>query len=333
MKQKILFYLPEGSINDATKYYIEILESSFSDFLEVVIVKSLKEQSNVKYILTIEAKHFFLAKLKFPKAKIINWFQGVVAEEALMTKGSLWRKYLWAFFESFTLKYSFFNIYVSRRMKKYFEDTYHISSSFFYIMPCFNKNLNLELINKEKYQYPTFVYAGSLATWQCVDKTLELYSLIERVLPNASLTLLTKEKELAETMVNNYKIKNYSIKYVSLENLDTELLKYKYGFLIRENHIVNNVATPTKMNSYLASGIIPIYSTFIEDFKVNFSEYDFIVAKEQPQDVLNDIVNFEKYGFNREIFFINLREIFDTYYNRKKYAEELSNYIGDNLIV
>ena len=172
-----------------------------------------------------------------------------------------------------------------------------------------------------------------MATWQCVDKTLELYSLIERVLPNASLTLLTKEKELAETMVNNYKIKNYSIKYVSLENLDTELLKYKYGFLIRENHIVNNVATPTKMNSYLASGIIPIYSTFIEDFKVNFSEYDFIVAKEQPQDVLNDIVNFEKYGFNREIFFINLREIFDTYYNRKKYAEELSNYIGDNLIV
>ncbi|HCH8014075.1 TPA: hypothetical protein NJW72_003719, partial [Acinetobacter baumannii] len=120
-------------------------------------------------------------------------------------------------------------------------------------------------------------YAGSLATWQCVDKTLELYSLIERVLPNASLTLLTKEKELAETMINNYKIKNYSIKYVSLENLDTELLKYKYGFLIRENHIVNNVATPTKMNSYLANGIIPIYSSFIDDFKVNFNEYDFIV--------------------------------------------------------
>ncbi|MFH4294131.1 hypothetical protein WAJ58_23570, partial [Acinetobacter baumannii] len=87
-----------------------------------------------------------------------------------------------------------------------------------------------------------------------------------------------------------------SIKYVSLENLDTELLKYKYGFLIRENHIVNNVATPTKMNSYLANGIIPIYLSFIDHFKVNFNEYDFIVAKEKTQDVLNDIVNFEKYG-------------------------------------
>ncbi|XDK02169.1 hypothetical protein ABUP58_00905 [Acinetobacter baumannii] len=69
MKQKILFYLPEGSINDATKYYIEILESSFSDFFEVVIVKSLKEQSNVKYILTIEAKHFFWQSLNFLKLK------------------------------------------------------------------------------------------------------------------------------------------------------------------------------------------------------------------------------------------------------------------------
>ncbi|MFH4347042.1 hypothetical protein WAJ13_21545, partial [Acinetobacter baumannii] len=66
------------------------------------------------------------------------------------------------------------------------------------------------------------------------------------------------------------------------------------------------------MNSYLANGIIPIYSSFIDDFKVNFNEYDFIVAKEKTQDVLNDIVNFEKYGFNREVFFINLSKIFDT---------------------
>lgn len=332
MNNKILFLLPSGSLNDATEYYIDILETSFLKANYIVERSSiLKVARSYRYILTIEAKWFFLAKVFNPKAIIINWFQGVVAEEAYMATNSIFRKKLWHFFESFTLRYSKLNIYVSERMRQYFEENYTISNVNYFIMPCFNKKLNLSLINKKKYETPSFVYAGSLAKWQCVEKTLELYSKVEKELDNATVTLLTKEKNYALELIKKYNIKNYDIKYVELRDLDVELSKYKYGFLLRENHIVNNVATPTKMNTYLSAGVIPIYSNVICDFNKNFKNYsDFIELKYEDtiEDWLDEIIFFEK---NNKLtnFFKDSCMIFEEYYNEKFYSAQFKKLIED----
>lgn len=329
MIDKILFLLPEGSLNDATEYYINILQVGFEKSGSIVYRSStLKDVRKYDKVLTIEAKWFFIAKLINPKANIMNWFQGVVAEEAYLTSNSKIRKELWHFFESFTLRYSKFNIYVSNEMKSYFETRYVVGSKKYFVMPCFNKELKIELINKVKYKTPSFVYAGSLAKWQCVEKTLELYSLIEKSLINSSITLLTKETKLAEVLVKKYKIKNYVIKYVSLDELDLELSKYKYGFILRDDHIVNNVATPTKMNSYLSVGVIPIFSNVIVDFneKLNMNSFIRLDSKFNCKIWCEQILSFDNNDYldQYENLIFDLKNIFSTYYNKKKYLDLLS---------
>lgn len=333
MGNKILFLLPDGSLNDATQYYVQIIHEAFEKAGYVVSYSNkLFDAKKYQEILTIEAKWFFYAKLINPSASIINWFQGVVAEEAYLTTNSIFRKKLWHFFEGFTLRYSELNIYVSDQMKLYFEKSYNVKSKKYFIMPCFNKELNLDLIDNNKYLTPTFVYAGSLAKWQCIEQTLELYALLEKELPNASITLLTKEKDYALNLIKKYNIQNYNISYVSLKDLDLELAKYKYGFLLREDHIVNNVATPTKMNSYLAVGVIPIYSSSLKAFD-QFSEITSSFIELNSNDLnetTNKIIEYEINNYlQKNILFKDIDFIFHSFYCKEKYVNIFLNLISE----
>ena len=328
---KIAFFLPSKTMNEATIYYVDILEQGFEQAgYTVVRVKDLKELKSFNKIFVMSAKWCFIVKLLHPNAKIVTWFQGLGAEEALMTKNNQIRKRLWNCVEYYTMKFSWLNIYVSERMHKYYRDTYGISDKFFYIMPCFNKQLNSNAFNiAGKYENPTFVYAGGLDKWQCIEETLELYSLIEKELSNARLTILTKDKDKAELLIRKYHIKNYNIDFVKLDDLDNELQKYKYGFLIREDHIVNNVSTPTKMNSYLANGIIPIYTDVIDDFNDNFLKLNsFIKLKHQDsvENWMRDILIYEKtpdflIDMSKEVEFV-----FSQYYSKKYYIKKLNDF-------
>ena len=119
---------------------------------------------------------------------------------------------------------------------------------------------------------------------------------------------------------------------MSLNNLDSELAKYKYGFLLREDHIVNHVATPTKMNSYLSVGVIPIFSDVIFDYNKNFNDFDNIIklnSKLCAKKWSEIILKYEdRKGVNDyDNFFNDLNEIFVNYYNRDGYIMELSKII------
>lgn len=327
--KKILFFLPKKTINEATTYYVDIIKSTFEQKgYEIIVSDSFKDTKRYNNVFVMSAKWCFLVKLSNPKAKVITWFQGLGGEEALMTRGSQRDKMLWSIIELFAMRFSWLNIYVSKKMRDYYINKYNIKDNNYFIMPCFNKDLNISSFNfPNKYILPTFVYAGGLDQWQCVEKTLQLYSAIEKEVPNASLTLLTKEKEEALRLLKKYNINNSEIKFVSLDRLDEELEKFKYGFLIRENHIINNVSTPTKMNSYLANGIIPIYTDVIEDFNTNFKYQDFLLLNNN-EDIdcwRNKIVNIEN---NNLVDINNYREkvidLFAKYYSKDYYITSFS---------
>lgn len=330
---RVVFYLPDNAVNDATEFYIDIIKKGFEEANFSVVVKNdIKDISRSdKYIFTIEAKHFFILKLKFPSSRIINWFQGVVAEEAFWTTGSYARKYVWHFYEWFALKFSFYNFFVSNAMVDYYKNK--LNSDNYFIMPCFNKQYNPEIWYEKKIASPTFVYAGSLAKWQCFEETVQLYKIIEENIPGSFFTILTKEKDKAKIIVEKYNLNNFDIRYVDLDKLDKELLKHRYGFLVRSDHIVNNVATPTKMNSYLSAGIIPIYSDVIFDFNYNFKENSSLISfnnKESYYNVVNKIQNNERTIKldNFENFKSDLNDIFKKYYNRKYYESQISELVS-----
>ena len=78
------FYLQDGDLNEATSYYIDIISRALLQQGEQVEkVFSLKVISPTDKVITIQSKAFFRVWLKNPKQYIINWYQGIVPEEAM----------------------------------------------------------------------------------------------------------------------------------------------------------------------------------------------------------------------------------------------------------
>ena len=104
--------------------------------------------------------------------------------------------------------------------------------------------------------------------------------------------------------------------------MQDELLQYKYGFILREKNWTNEVATPTKMNSYLAAYLIPVYSDGVDDFKRNIRLGEFQLMTETPLDAQKTadmIVKFEKTKHDYESYKKIVEETFERHYNDDKY--------------
>lgn len=341
MKTVVLYLLPD-EINDATSYYVDIIIDAFkSKGVEVVVCKSVKSINNNDTVLVITVKSFFKVFIRNRKQKILMWFQGIMPEEGQLLFKDHWsgkvRYYFWSILEKLALKKSRFNFFVSKSMVAHYNRKYSYTRNNYYIMPCFNLPLNMEsFIVKDKYEKPTFVYSGSLSRWQCIEKTLSLYKVIEDYIPESKLVLLTSEVEKGKCLAEQYNIKNIEVKYVPVNEVGKELMKYKYGFLLREDHIVNQVATPTKLNSYLASGVIPIYSDVIHDFAEEFKNIDYMIKIADMNDhrsILSAIEKYEHLQINGENVKCEFSKIFYRYYSRTYHINELTRLINESKLL
>ncbi|MCG8236932.1 hypothetical protein [Tenacibaculum finnmarkense] len=338
MNKNIVFYLPKGSLNDATNYYVSLIEESFVELgCSVTRVENVTGVKGADVALTIETVPFFSVKRKFPLMKQMNWFQGVFPEEAYLNRKSIFYYYIFNCLEMLSLNFSKLNFMVSDAMLKHYENKYKLKlANKSVIIPCYNKLLIKKYFNiLGRYDKPSFVYAGSLSKWQCIEETLQIYSQIEKELPNATLTLLTKEKEKALGLIKKYNIKNCTINYVLLDNLDKELSKYKYGFLIRKDDVINNVATPTKMNSYLATGLIPIFTDVIYDFNKHINMEDYVIKLDNKKEIelwVRKIIDFENNTkINSNDYFIEVEKCFNNYYSDLLYKNKIKNKIKEIL--
>ena len=325
------FYLQDGDLNEATSYYIDIISRALLQQGEQVEkVFSLKVISPTDKVITIQSKAFFRVWLKNPKQYIINWYQGIVPEEAMcMFEDSLSkyaRKYLWRFLEYFSLCKAKGNIFVSEAMWRHYQHIYGYDKSNYCIMPCFNQELDLRQFTAEKYATPSFVYAGSLSRWQCIDRTLLLFKDIHALFPQATLTLLTKEKEKAISLCHKYGVKA-DIKFVASSELQQVLGAYKYGFIVRDDIAVNNVATPTKMNSYMAAGVIPVYSDVINDFQTVFRDLKYVVSFTGEEEALSKIKKIETSRVDCGVIKSEYETVFGFYYSVDKYVGLLSTFL------
>lgn len=331
---KAYLYCDKRSLNDATIYYVDIIKEALKDRnYELITVHRLSDIKNANLILTITAKYFLQAKFRFPLTKTIFWAQGI-SEEAEWNGQSKPICIFKEFAERVAVRHSSVLMVVSKAMQSHFANKYDYNPANCFIMPCFNKHLN-ESWNNNQYNNPAFVYAGSASVWQAVDQMLDVYKEVEQKIQNASLTILSNQQKEFESKIQERGIHNYTIKYVPLEKLEDELSNYKYGLLLREDHIVNKVATPTKMNSYLSAHLIPIFSSAVDDFNENIRLAEFTLKASTPIDsdrVANQIISFESsnhdYGQYRKL----LIELFNKHYNRKAYVSTLVKLLENSKI-
>jgi len=283
---RLIIYLPEDSLNDATEHYVYLVKKAFTDKGFEILVSNNRnfEILSSDFIFVIRIKDFINIYWRSKSKNIIIWYQGLLAEEhAMRFKKTLLvqvKCYLFNILEKISLKKSLHAFYVSDFMKHYIDRKHSFKKENFTTIPCYNKKLNAKYFDKTLKKKTSFVYAGGLFSWQCFDKTVAIYKEIENKNSNAVFTVLTIEKEEAEKQLKNANIKNYNILYIPYKDLDEELSKHKYGFMLRENNTVNSCATPTKMNTYLAAGLIPIHTEAIPAFNTHLNLKSFEIKSD-----------------------------------------------------
>lgn len=312
----------------------------YMDILLMAGKKSGSEAKNVQYKCkynkkdvmvcdsAIVALYYFLRGYK----NIVIWYQGIVPEESYLRNQSKTRASVLSIIELIGLRLAKSCFFVSDEMLKHYEQKYHISlKQKSYIMPCFNeKGVNNEAFQKEiKSSTYEFLYAGSLNEWQCFRKTAELYAHIERkAVISTKFCVYTREKEKAQRIIDELNIKSYLVDYVDASELANRIKSCRYGFVLRENSIINRVATPTKFSNYLANGITPIFSDCLKSFNSIHKKYgigivgDINNLEQSAEIILKDM----ECGQNINSFCEKCKEVFDTYYNTEKYIDEIAQF-------
>ena len=123
-----------------------------------------------------------------------------------------------------------------------------------------------------KGQPPLAVYAGSIQPWQKIDMMQEL---IERAGDICRYAIFTPKPDGFERLWGGRKYPaEMRVESKTPEQLAREYKACHFGFILRDDIAVNNVACPTKLIEYLQYGIVPVMSTpNIGDFTAMGMEY------------------------------------------------------------
>ena len=110
------------------------------------------------------------------------------------------------------------------------------------------------------------------------------------------------------------------------EELSERIKGAKYGFVLREDCVVNNVATPTKFSNYLANGIIPIYSSALKSF-ANFDKENklgIVYNLDNISSGIEGILSHMQKNIAAKEVRLKCEKAFDEYYNADAYATKIS---------
>lgn len=312
-----------------------------------VIYKAAKETSygaeNVDYkqrhvkhdVIVCDSPMIALYYLIRGYKNLAVWFQGVLPEESFISHHSHIRSFLLGMIEYVVLKYAKCVFLVSEEMKTHYQNKYHVNlENKSFIMPCFNETgLNeAAFANNDEGEMIEFLYAGSLSKWQCFTETVDLYSRIEQQAKvPVKLLVFTKEKEVAENTVRQFGIGSFEIDYVESDELAQRIKNCQYGFVVREDTIINQVATPTKFSNYLSNGIIPIFSRCLKSFYRVSAEYgigipcNIVDLDAAARLVIADMSS----GHSKAELKEKCQKVFDDYYSTERYIKKICCFLNE----
>lgn len=323
------------SNREVTECYVSVIEQALKNIgITINHIGEISKKGNEnKGIIAITPGIAIKAK-KANYGTIIYWAQGVVPEESFLRHQKNWDKHIRQTILSFREKYALMNsdfvIFVSNAMLQHFRKKYNCSFRNYYIMPCFNEEINkAAFLTQDKYTANIFTYAGSIAPWQCFEPTVKLFSEIEKKVPNSHFRVLVKNKIEAMNIINKYGVKNYSIDFVPVEKVKEEMSIAKFGFCLRENTIINNVSTPTKLSSYISNGVMPIFTPAIKDFYNIASDCPFCHCVDYSDEKFDSlaverIIALCQKNVKAEDVYLSFIQYFGEYYSAKVHSVKMS---------
>lgn len=327
------FYIYNPYANsDVTEFYIGMIARALKQAgCECRYITDLRIPENREAAVVAYAADAALAK-KLGYRKVILWAQGISPEESFARHHNPIKYAVLSARERKGIRNADAVIMVSRAMLDHYEKKYRIRlQQKSVLIPCYNTQICPgAFFTAGKYEKNTFTYVGSLAAWQCFEETVRFYRQIEQSVADTRLEVYTPSKEEAVKILGKYNVKNYSVDYVSNEELLERLKKIKYGFVLRKDTPVNRVATPTKLSSYLSSGVIPVFSDCLSDFKANTKNctYTLPISDFCPEPV---IAYCEK-PIDANQIYEEYSELFSRYYNPEKHIDKISELINETML-
>lgn len=134
---------------------------------------------------------------------------------------------------------------------------------------------------------PIIIYSGGVQKWQQIPKMIQA---INSTINLNNYRIFCPDPEIIydffdpEMLHNSFLI----IGSKNLSELNKEYKESHYGFILREDLIVNRVACPTKLIEYLAMGIVPIVDFEkigdFSDFGMKYVRLDQLLDNKLPEE-------------------------------------------------
>src|SRR5690606_23458259 len=197
---------------------------------------------------------------------------GVVPEEMKLA-GLKMKSFLYGFSERFIFRRLDVAIVVSRTMENHLRQKYPNSTSryvTYFIVPVhIGKLPEIKEVMQVKSSKLVVVYSGNTQRWQHIDLMLEIIK--RNRASHVCYYLLTGEPERMNKLLAAHGMipdENLNVKSVTPESLHEYYQIAHFGFVLRDDIVVNQVACPTKLVEYLYYGMTPIVkSRSIGDFE------------------------------------------------------------------
>jgi len=203
---------------------------------------------------------------RYPFMKRILDLHGVVPEEFSLQGEEFLSQYYNSVEKKIVSRVDYI-IVVTNAMRVHIENKYPgMFNGQFITLPIFQEQLLKPSKESVKSEFPVIVYAGGLQKWQQVPKMI---SAIEETISFNHYRFFCPEPEKVKEMLSPRvrDSKSIIIGTKKPSELINEYQHCHYGFILREEILVNKVACPTKLIEYLANGIIPLVdSENIGDF-------------------------------------------------------------------
>ena len=119
-------------------------------------------------------------------------------------------------------------------------------------------------------------YSGGLEMkWHVPKLLFNFFRQVDASLPNAFFLVLTNDIELGQRHFERFGIseKNYLVRSADNREVHKYLNAADLGTLLRENHMMNKVASPTKFAEYLMCGLSVVITPGVGDFSALVQEY------------------------------------------------------------
>ncbi|MCD6333470.1 MAG: hypothetical protein J7L89_09380 [Bacteroidales bacterium] len=244
-------------------------------FFHFFLIYSVLKKSGLIYIHSIAKVPSVLIQLMLLKKRVpfALDLHGVMVNE-LKLEGKTFKARFYAKIERLCFKWSHLNIYVSKVMKEHFRTKYPFYRGREVIFATNsqpvtgrsaaetptdrdNRQQLKETLNL-RHNDVVMLYSGNTQSWQNIDLMLNI---MEHLTASyIRFLILSGQKKQFEEKIKrrNIPADRINVLSVSPEDLGLYYELAHYGFILRDDMLVNRVANPTKLAEYLQYGIIPI---------------------------------------------------------------------------